>query len=135
MPMDTSVGKVREILRKSSFHHFLVVEEGKLVGVISDRDVWQAVSPFVGTLSEERRDTVTLSRRAHQIMTRHPVTVTKDASVADAAAFLLASKVSCLPVVTAEGRVEGIITWRDIVAAFVKEHEEREPGPLATGSS
>jgi acetoin utilization protein AcuB len=97
-----------------------VTENGRLVGIISDRDLLKATSPFVGTFSETSRDRATLTKRVHQIMRHNPITVKADTPVEAAARLLIEKDVSCLPVVSKEDRVEGILSWRDLLeAAFV----------------
>jgi len=113
--MDDSVVRVRELFDEHKFHHLLVVESGRLVGVISDRDLLRNVSPFVGKRSERSQDMETLRRRVHQIMTRKPVTITLDVTVENAAEVMLEYRVSCLPVVTEGRQVVGIVTWRDLL--------------------
>ena len=66
--MDDSLQVIQDIFRQVKYHHLVVVDEGKIVGIISDRDFFKAISPFVGTLSETNRDQATLEKRAHQIM-------------------------------------------------------------------
>ncbi len=119
--MDDSLETVRVLFEQARFHHLLVVgEKRRLLGVISDRDLLKAVSPFVDTLSEMTRDRATLEKRVHQIMSRKPITVSRETSIADAAALLLEEGVSCLPVTSPEGEVEGIVTWKDLLSAFFK---------------
>ncbi len=119
--MDDSLETVRVLFEQVRFHHLLVVgEKRRLLGVISDRDLLKAVSPFVDTLSEMTRDRATLEKRVHQIMSRKPITVSRETSIADAAALLLEEGVSCLPVTSPEGEVEGVVTWKDLLTAFFK---------------
>jgi acetoin utilization protein AcuB len=100
------------------------VEGNKLVGVISDRDVLKAISPFIGTLSEHTHDLVTLNKKAHQIMNHKPITVFNDTSLHAAATIMLNNNISCLPVVSPEGGIEGIVTWKDILRYYVKVNKE-----------
>lgn len=116
---DQSVMHLRAMLEDEGFHHLVVVEDGRLVGVISDRDVLRAVSPFEGTPSERRQDETLLYRRAHQIMTRAPVSVAPDERVSAAARLMLERSISCLPVVEDDGRCIGIMTLRDIARLAV----------------
>jgi len=118
--MDETLERIREIFEQHRFHHLLVVSGRRLMGVISDRDLLKSISPFVDTLSETSRDLAILQKRAHQIMTRKPISVSKDVTVQIAAETLLANNISCLPVTNEEGNVEGILTWRDILVALVK---------------
>ncbi len=117
--MDDTVGAIREFLDKANFHHLLVVERNKLVGVISDRDVLKAVSPFIGTFSEHNHDLVTLNKKAHQIMNHKPITVFRDTSLQVAATIMLDNNISCLPVVSPEDGIEGIVTWKDILRYYI----------------
>lgn len=106
---------LNDLFRKHRIHHLLVVEDDALVGVISDRDVLRAISPFLGTMAEQHRDARTLEMRAGEIMSRQPITVTPDATVQAAASLLLAHDISCLPVVDDDGAIHGILTSRDML--------------------
>ena len=116
--MDDSLAEAEALFAAAPFHHALVVEEGRLVGVISDRDVWRALSPYLGSRSENQRDRDTLSRRVHQVMSRQVISVTPQASLEAAAALLLEHGISCLPVLEQE-QVVGILTWRDLLRALL----------------
>jgi len=125
--MDDTLATVREIFKHVKFHHLLVVEKRKLVGVISDRDLLKALSPFLDTLSERPRDAAVLNRKVHQIMSLRPVTVTKNATIEQAMRLLVENNVSCLPVVSPKGAVEGIVTWKDILRSFCDSAPAEQP--------
>jgi acetoin utilization protein AcuB len=118
--MDDSIRLINGIFAHVKFHHLLVVEKGRLMGIISDRDVLKAVSPFVHTLAEQARDAATLDRKAHQIMSRNLVTGTSAMSIVEGVRLMMENRVSCLPIVSKEGGIEGVVTWKDMLKAFVE---------------
>jgi acetoin utilization protein AcuB len=118
--IDDSLEVVKQIFDSVKFHHLLVVDSaGKLCGVISDRDLLRALSPYLGTLSENARDTATLKKRVHQIMTRQPVTLPAEATVADAVQTFLEHRVSCIPIVGPGFKAMGIVSWRDVLKSLL----------------
>ncbi|EOD55022.1 CBS domain-containing protein [Aeromonas molluscorum] len=114
--MDDRLSVIKDIFEQAKFRHLLVIEEGKLIGIISDRDLLQALSPYLDSAAEQSRDTETLNRRAHQIMTRDPVTISSHQTLAYAARLMLDKKVSCLPVLE-QGQLVGILSWKDLLKA------------------
>ena len=117
---DESLRSVRHIFERSRFHHLLVVHQGRLIGVISDRDLLKHISPFVGqNMMERPQDRRTLNLRVHQIMSRKLHTVGPEVSVQLAADRMIAAGVSCLPVVGPDAKPLGIVTWKDLLAAYV----------------
>ncbi|MHC4428831.1 MAG: CBS domain-containing protein [Planctomycetota bacterium] len=114
--LDDSLQHLLDIFEERRFHHLVVVDDGQPVGVVSDRDLFKHISPFVGNaLMERRQDANTLRKRVHQVMSREPVVAHRDMPVAQAARLLLDHRVSCLPVVGADQRICGIVTWRDLL--------------------
>ena len=116
--MDTSLRTICRMFDEKKFHHLLVVEDDELCGVISDRDLFKALSPFLNTAAEQNRDLTTLRKRSHQIMSRKPITVTEDADVDDTARLMMRESISCLPVTSSEGRIKGIVTRTDLLRAY-----------------
>ena len=114
--MDDTLQMLKEIFDHVQFHHLLVVlDSGRLHGIISDRDFLKAVSPNIGTAAETDRDIACLNKKAHQIMSRHPVTLKPDAAIRDAVDIFNNHRISCIPVVDDEERPVGTISWRDIL--------------------
>lgn len=114
--MDDTLQKARQIFHEKRFHHLIVMEEGKPVGVLSDRDLLRQLSPFVGVrMSERPQDLATLQKRIHQFMTRRLISIEPDATLAEAARLFMRQRVSCLPVIDADGRLAGILTTRDLI--------------------
>ena len=115
--LDDSLAMVREIFDNLKFHHLLVVESNKLVGVVSDRDLLKALSPNLGSISATSKDEATLNKRVHQIMTSKLVTLQPDAEISDAVNLFNTHRISCIPVVDNEFMPLGIVSWRDILRA------------------
>ncbi|MEF8816855.1 MAG: CBS domain-containing protein [Salinibacter sp.] len=115
---DAALVDIRKRLQEGGFNHMLVIEDGTLCGVISDRDVLKAISPFLDTYSEKHRDVKTLSQPASEIMQDDPITVTPDTAIEEASRMLLDHRVSSLPVVEGSDLV-GIVTGKDMLEYYV----------------
>ena len=124
--MDDTLGQIQKVFETYKFHHVLIVEDEELIGIISDRDVLKEISPYINTLSEDSRARKTLTKKAHQIMTRNPITVEPDILVENAASIMLKKNISCLPVVSPSGNIEGILSWKDILVFFIEKSNELE---------
>ncbi len=116
---DDSLLAIREIFENVKFHHLLVVDGQKLIGVISDRDLLSAIPPF----SEKECDAVALNKKAHQIMSRTLITVDAKTSIEQAGNLLLKNNISCLPVISSQNDIEGILTWKDILSFYLENKE------------
>ncbi len=118
--LDDSLKKVKEIFETQRFHHLIVVDHGKIFGVISDRDLLKAISPNLGTYAETVKDSATLNKKVHQIVTRKPVTLISKAGFFDAVRIFNLHSISCIPIVDNENRPIGIVTWRDLMKLLEK---------------
>jgi acetoin utilization protein AcuB len=96
-----------------------VLEEGKLVGVVTDRDMKRA-SPSDAALMDIQHILYHLSRlEVGAIMTRYPTTIPPDLTIEEAAAVLLNNKISGAPVVDEQGAIKGVITKNDLFRAMI----------------
>jgi acetoin utilization protein AcuB len=116
--LDDPLSVVKDIFDNAHFHHLLVVDEGELVGVVSDRDLLRSISCNIGTNMYTPKDLETLKKRVHQIVTRKPVTLSPDATVEEAIAVFNTHRISCIPIIDASGVAVGILSWRDILKNF-----------------
>ena len=106
-----SVGEGDKILRalesmlEASIHHNPVLDgEGRVVGILSDRDLLRALAGDM-----RRADPVS------DVMSREVVTVRPSTPAQDAAQIMLERRISALPVVDDAGKLCGIITSRDFL--------------------
>jgi acetoin utilization protein AcuB len=112
--MDDTLAEIKKIFDSVSFHHLLVVERGKLFGVLSDRDLLKALGPTIGTRAETEKDLATLNKKVHHVMTRKPISLPADADIYAAIDLFNENKISCIPIVENDKPV-GILSWRDLI--------------------
>ncbi len=120
LAFDDTLLTVEGIFSSVRFRHLPVVDDhGNIIGIISDRDFLRHVSPFYGTINEQTRDVEIMNRKVGMVMTRNPVCIDLNVTIADAVLIMNKRKISCLPVVAVGSDcLQGIITWKDIVRAF-----------------
>ena len=118
-----SLQRVIELLRRRDIRAVPVVEDGKLVGIVTDRDVRQVAPayPLFRDDDEIRRYTENLTVTA--AMSADPMTVSPATPLVEAAKILETYRISSLPVV--EGfRVVGILSVTDLLRVFVAQNTE-----------
>lgn len=115
--MDDRLSVAKEIFENAPFHHLLVIEDDELQGVLSERDYLRALSPNIGNINETERDSETLQRRAHQVMSRNPITIAPHKTLKEASRLMLEHDIGSLPVLK-RGEIVGIITWKDLLRAY-----------------
>lgn len=116
--LDDALGDVREIFEQAHLRHVLVVDEGLLVGVISERDVLIRLSPYVNSNMYTTRDLATLNMRVHQAVTRHPKSLHRNAQAYEAVRMFQSHRIGCIPVLDDEGAPVGIVTRGDLIRHF-----------------
>ena len=102
------------LMREGGYRRLPVVDRGRLVGIITDRDLRRAAnSPFV--VREQWYDNFILDHiEVGSCMTPNPLTIEPNAPIADAARLMRNHKIGGLPVVT-DGQLVGIITETDLL--------------------
>ena len=118
--MDDRLDVVKKIFDTLNFHHLLVIDDNRtLKGIVSDRDLLKALSPYIGSAAENARDIATLNKRVHQIMSRNLVTLQRHALLGEAMQLFLEHRISCIPIVNDEFKPVGILSWRDVFKALL----------------
>lgn len=87
-------------------HHLPVTEDGRLAGIVSDRDLRGSTADSV-----------------EEVMTPDPVTVGPDDGLVEAAQLLLSHRISSVPVVD-QGRLVGMLTTTNCLIAMIQLHHE-----------
>jgi acetoin utilization protein AcuB len=115
---DTTLGEVIGLMKSHACRQLPVVEGGRLVGIITDRDIRLAMnSPLV--LHERADDRALLNTAiAETCMTTDPMTVDADAPARTAAELLKKYKFGGLPVLK-EGQLVGIISISDVLSSYI----------------
>ncbi len=96
---DDPVTKAKRITEEMNVASFPVIEDGKLAGIVTARDM------------RFRRDS---EEKIRDMMTRDPVTLPENSSIEKAMEVMSKNKVEKLPMIDAQGRLKGLITVRDI---------------------
>jgi len=116
--IEDKLSVLKKIFENMKIHHLLVVEDNKVFGVVSDRDLYKALSPNIGTLTETPKDTATLNKQVYHIVTRHPTVLPPTATIEEVISIFNKNTFSCIPIVGPELKPLGIITIRDIIKAL-----------------
>ncbi|XPV76952.1 MAG: CBS and ACT domain-containing protein [Desulfovibrio sp.] len=140
----SSVVEAAEVMRAQNIRQFPVVtEDGKLIGIVSDRDIRDAMPSKYLSGDNVQSGEGLLSLTAEDIMTYDPITVSALTPVDITADIIQKNKVGALPVVDAEMKLIGIISEVDILRFFsscsgvargglqIAFKLEAKPGPLA----
>ena len=129
---DATLPEACEIMRTHQIRRLPVVEDGKLVGIVTRGDLRGAQPSEATSLSIWELNTLLAKLKIKSIMTPDPITIREDATISEAAQMMIDYKISGLPVVNAKGELIGMITESDIFRMVVKswrEETNKEPEP------
>ena len=113
---DDSLDQVASAMGTVEARHVPVVSGGRLVGIIALRDLLAAEPPL---LDREHLDSWLHRVKARRIMSRHPIVVRPAARVGEAASAMVRHDISCLPIVSEDDELVGIVTVADLVRRAV----------------
>jgi acetoin utilization protein AcuB len=116
---DDSMLDATKILKEHNIRHLPVLEKGKLVGVITDRDLKRASPSDATSLEAHELLYLIATIKVREIMTRNPITVPYNYTIEEAAEILLQAKISGMPVVDKDGDVIGTITQTDLFKVLI----------------
>lgn len=115
----TTIVDATYLMRKHKFRRLPVVDNGKLVGIITDRDL-REISPSAATsLSIFEINYLLAKMQVKDMMKKQLVTVRADATIEEAALLMYNHRIGGLVVVDDQDKVVGIITETDIFKCFV----------------
>jgi CBS domain-containing protein len=107
------------IMNLSRIRHMPVVDDEKIVGILSQRDLFR--SALITALGFGRKTTSALIKtiKIKEVMTEHVITISPEATVKEAARVMIDKKIGCLPVVE-DQKLIGLLTETDILRYVVE---------------
>lgn len=116
--VEEPIRRAWELVEEKRLRRFPVLEGGRLVGIVTDRDLRNATSSSVVLTEKKYHDYLLDTIKVESIMTPDPRTVSPETSLKEAAGIILEMKVGGLPVVEGD-RLVGIITETDLLNSLV----------------
>lgn len=104
---NTTLRDVAKIMTENNVGSVIVVDNGKPIGIITERDIVRAIG--------RNKD---LNSKAEEIMTSSLITIKEDSPITGALSLMRSYNIRHLPVIDNEGNLKGIISIRDIARAI-----------------
>ena len=123
---DDTLDFADDVMNLGRIRHLPVLEDGRLVGVVSQRDL--LASSLTRLLETDRalQRSFLGSIEVSQVMTGPPVTVAPDSTTEEAARLMLRHRIGCLPVLAPDGAPIGLLTETDLLRVAYGDAEEPE---------
>jgi len=130
---DADLFEAQDRMAKNNIRHLpVVIEDNKLVGIVTDRDIRSTMpSSLFKELEctlEEKNSICQL--KVKDIMTPDPMSISLLDTIQDAMLLIQGERIGALPVVDEDGKLKGIISIRDLLRAFINVMGIGEPGTL-----
>ncbi|HFB38850.1 MAG TPA: CBS domain-containing protein [Oceanithermus sp.] len=128
---DTPVLEAIKLLKEKGFRRLPIVEGGKLVGIVTDKDLKDAMPSKATTLSVWELNYLLSKLTVSEVMAKPVITVQADEPLEEAALLMEEYKVGGLPVLEGD-RLVGMITITDVLRAFIEVMGMKEGGVRIT---
>ncbi|MHC4112583.1 MAG: CBS domain-containing protein [Planctomycetota bacterium] len=126
LTLDDTIETCLEFMEDNNIRHVPVMdvltekeEKPYFVGVVSQRDVFRQVSPYLGKVGEEKTDSKALQQQLGQIVTRNPKSVSPETGIPEMITIMVDHHIDMLPVIVKDDIV-GIVTTADFIKLFVR---------------
>jgi len=127
LPVPEAIG----LMKAGRFRRLPVVQDGQLVGIVTDRDCKEAMPSDATSLSIWEINYLIAKLRVSEIMSKNPLTVSDGMPLQAAAKLMLENKIGGLPVMH-EHKLVGMITVTDVLKAFLQREAELLVGTEAS---
>jgi acetoin utilization protein AcuB len=124
------IDRVFFLIHYEKIRHLPVVEKGKVIGIVSDRDLYKVLGPKTNSnVIEGNSELHVVTKKVQNIMHRGVLTIHPDSYVSEAATIMANNRIGALPVVDKDNKLLGILSAIDILRVFSKiekASQERE---------
>ena len=120
-PQET-VGQADELMTENKIRQLPVVNDGALVGIVTDRDIRSFLSASLLSTPETREKA--LHVKVRDVMTTEPLTVAPDDELHEVVELLIEEKIGGIPVVDETEGLVGIVTYVDVLRCFLNRLQE-----------
>jgi len=114
-----TIADASEIMRANKFRRLPIVDDGRLVGIVTDRDLREVSASPATTLSIFELNYLLAKMKVKDIMKRNVITISAEATIEEAALSMYNNRIGGLVVVDDTGKVTGVLTETDIFKSFV----------------
>jgi acetoin utilization protein AcuB len=122
-----------DLMKREHITRMPVVDKsGRLVGIVSEKDLLRVTPSPATTLSMYEIPYLLSKVKVNDVMTKNVITISEDTPIEYAARIMVDNRIGGLPVVTPENAVVGIITQTDIFKTFLELIGARKPGVRIT---
>ena len=128
---DMPINEALNLMKRDRIRRTPVVHDGKLVGIVSDKDLLNASPSPATSLSVWEMNYLLSKITVKDVMTRKVMTVNEDTPIEEAARIMADNKIGGMPVMR-DSKVVGIITETDLFKIFIELMGARERGVRAT---
>nr|MBF0221209.1 CBS domain-containing protein [Desulfobulbaceae bacterium] len=116
---NTSLMRATRVMKENNIRKIPVVSHGKLLGIITDRDVKDASPSKTTSLDIHELYYLLSEMKVKDVMTKDPITMTGTDSLEKAALIMLENKISGIPVLDESGRMQGLLSETDVMLGFI----------------
>ena len=107
---DDRLSLIKAYLKSDALRYFVVIEQNKCVGILYSTDYYAAISPYIDSESEQKRDLVTLDKRVHQVMQKDFFSLHIECEIKIALSFFAQQPDALIVIIDDDDNYVGVVT-------------------------
>lgn len=116
---NTSVMRATRMMKENEVRRLPVVSHGKLIGMVTDRDLKEASPAKTSSLDIHELHYLLSEMRVKEVMTSNPISLGHEETLEKAAMVMLQNKISGLPIMDESGNLVGLLSETDVLRGFI----------------